>query len=111
MRLHKAKPALHSADFSGQEALAELVLLEDHLRYDDMRCLACIHKHALRAYAYAKEAVGLDKNDVVHRKIYDFINEVLLPGLEDESTWCKIADKIRELRRDAFSRRPSLHAH
>lgn len=104
------RPGLHDADFSGHEALAELLLLEDHLRYPGLRCLACIHKHLMRAYAYAKEAVALEHHAEVHERIFECVTKVKR-DISDEQGWPTLAEHIRECRQAAFQQRPSLHAH
>lgn len=104
------RPGLHDADFSGHEALAELLLLEDHLRYPGMRCVACIHKHLLRAYAYAKEAAALEHHNQIHDDIYACVNDIK-SRIDQEADWIKLAEQIRQCRQAAFAARPSLHAH
>lgn len=104
------RPSLHDADFSGHEALAELLLLEDHLRYPTLRCLACIHKHLLRAYAYAKEAAALDNHAAVHDDIFACVSSVKR-DIDNEQAWPDLAERIRECRQAAYRQRPSLHAH
>lgn len=104
------QPGLHDADFSGHEALAEMLLLEDHLRYPTLRCLACIHKHLLRAYAYAKEAAALENHAAIHDVIFKCVSDAQR-DIANEAKWPELAEKIRECRQAAYRERPSLHAH
>lgn len=106
----RRRPLLDEADFSTGEALAEMMLLEDHLRYPDMQCIACIHKHVLRGYAYAKEAVGLNRADPYHTAIYDAMCEIKR-RISNKAEWPALADYIRETRQKAFRDRPSVHKH
>lgn len=50
---------LHLAVTSRRRAIQELLLLSDHLTDASARCPRCILKHAMKADAYAKEAVAL----------------------------------------------------
>jgi hypothetical protein len=50
---------LHQAVTSEVRCLQELMLLEDHILHAADRCQQCMLKHALKADAYAREAIGL----------------------------------------------------
>lgn len=94
---------LHLADTSALRAMQELLLLADHIQIPSERCYQCILKHALKADAYAREALTLTAPTFIHQELADFASGVLATvrtamQLGDTEAIASIPDSVREYR-------------
>jgi hypothetical protein len=92
-----------------KEITKNLLLLEDHLFHQGMRCKDCISKHTILASAYASEAVSLDKerkysediNNAIKNinKIHKDIVDAEKKGNLTDEDCNRIAQDIRKIRK------------
>ena len=92
-----------------KEITKNLLLLEDHLFHEGMRCQDCLGKHLVLSSAYATEAISLDKdrkysediNNAIKNinNIHKQIIEAQKKGNLTDEDCNRIAQEIRKIRK------------